>query len=94
MMVYPCKMPVLEHLREGAYPNTLFASSETGGMHRSIQVLTSKCFTNSILLIELIELARSNDVHIFCLPANTSHLLQPLDVGVFKAFKSNFTQSM
>ena len=30
MIVYPRKRPVPEHLREGAYPNTLFASNETG----------------------------------------------------------------
>ena len=38
--------------------------------------------------ISLIEVARANDVHILCLPAHTTHLLQPLDVGVFKSFKA------
>ena len=38
--------------------------------------------------IQLIELARANNVHILCLPAHTTHLLQPLDVGVFKSFKA------
>ena len=33
--------------------------------------------------IELIELARLNDMHLLCLPSHTSHLLQPLDVSVF-----------
>ena len=43
--------------------------------------------------IELIELARANDVHLLCLPSHTTHILQPLDVGVFKSFKSNFSKA-
>ena len=42
--------------------------------------------------IELIELAQSNGVHLLCLPSHTTHILQPLDVGVFKSFKSNFSR--
>ena len=41
----------------------------------------------------LIELARENNVHLLCLPAHTTHILQPLDVGVFKSFKSNFSKA-
>ena len=47
----------------------------------------------SHISIELIELARSNGVHILCLPAHTTHLLQPLDVGVFKSFKVFFSKA-
>jgi len=43
--------------------------------------------------IELIELAQSNGVHLLCLPSHTTHILQPLDVGVFKSFKSNFSKT-
>ena len=43
--------------------------------------------------IELIELARANNIHLLCLPAHTSHILQPLDVGVFKSCKVNFSKS-
>ena len=32
----------------------------------------------------MIELAKENDVHLLCLPSHTTHVLQPLDVGVFK----------
>ncbi len=28
-----------------------------------------------------------------CLPAHTSHVFQPLDMGVFKSFKSNFSKA-
>lgn len=43
--------------------------------------------------VELIELARENDVHLLCLPAHCTHLLQPLDVGLFKPFKSYFSKA-
>lgn len=33
-----------------------------------------------------------NEVHLLCLPSHTSHVLQPLDVGVFKSFKSFFSK--
>ena len=47
----------------------------------------------SHISIELIELARANDVCILCLPSHTTHLLQPLDVGVFKSFKTHFSKA-
>lgn len=37
----------------------------------------------SHLSIDLIELARANDIHLLCLPAHTTRILQPLHVGVF-----------
>ena len=43
--------------------------------------------------IEIIELVQSNGVYLLCLPAHTTHILQPLDVGVFKSFKSNFSKA-
>ena len=38
----------------------------------------------------MIELARANDLHVLCILSHTSHVLQPLDVGVFK---SNFSKA-
>ena len=43
--------------------------------------------------IELIELAWANNIHLLCLPAHTTHNLQPLDVGVFKSFKGSFSKA-
>lgn len=40
--------------------------------------------------IKVVELARKHNVTILKLPPHTSHLLQPLDVTVFKSFKSNW----
>ena len=37
----------------------------------------------SHLSIALIKRARQLGIHLFCLPPNTTHILQPLDVGVF-----------
>ena len=42
---------------------------------------------NSYLELELLRLARTNNVTIYFLPANTTHLLQPLDIGVFGLVK-------
>ena len=47
---------------------------------------------SSHISIELIELARQNEVTLLCLPAHTSRILQPLDIGVFKSFKSHFNK--
>lgn len=45
---------------------------------------------NSHLTIPLIEMACANNIELFCLPAHTSHALQPLDVGVFKSVKNSW----
>ena len=41
----------------------------------------------SHITINVIEFAKSNSIHLLCLP---SHILQPMHVGVFKFFKSFF----
>ncbi|KAJ8942104.1 hypothetical protein NQ314_010151 [Rhamnusium bicolor] len=43
---------------------------------------------NSRLTIPHIELACANNIKLFYLPAHTSHVLQLLDVGVFKSEKN------
>nr|XP_026483579.1 uncharacterized protein LOC113391735 [Vanessa tameamea] len=43
---------------------------------------------------KVIELAIKNDVTILKLPPHTSHLLQPLDVAVFKSFKSKWDRKL
>lgn len=42
---------------------------------------------NSHLSLDLIDIAVSNNIELLCLPAHTSHLVQPLDVGVYKPVK-------
>ena len=46
----------------------------------------------SHITIDVIEFARSNNVHLLCLPSHTSHILQPLDIGVFKSLKRFFSK--
>ena len=108
-MVYSRKKAVPDHLREGAIPNTLFRCSETGWINKDLYLEWFQFFlqnipaTRPVLLlqdghsshisIELIELPRQNDVHLLCFPAHTTHILQPLDVGVFKSFKATFSKA-
>lgn len=41
----------------------------------------------------LIETAQNENIHILKLPAHTSHLLQPLDLAVFRSFKAIWEKS-
>ena len=38
-------------------------------------------------------MACANEVYLLCLPAHTTHILQPLDVRVFKSFKTFFSKA-
>ena len=38
---------------------------------------------------ELIDYAKSENIELLCLPAHSTHLLQPLDVGFYYMFKIN-----
>ena len=109
MMIYPCKQIPPDNFREGAVAQTLFSNSPSGWINDNLFLQWFKFFltrippTRPVLLImdghgthmsiELIELARSSGIHLLCLPSHTTHILQPLDVGVFKSFKSNFSKS-
>ena len=109
MIVYPRKKSVPEKCKEEAMPNTLFAKSDNGWINGDILMLWFKFFLRNIpparpvllimhghgshVSIDLIELARSNGVDLLCLPSHTTHILQPLDVGVFKSFKANFSKA-
>ena len=42
---------------------------------------------HSHISLELIRVARDNNVQLFCLPPNCTHVVQPLDVGVFAPVK-------
>ena len=44
--------------------------------------------------IELIDLARENNVHIICLPPHCTHRLQPLDVAFMKPLSSYYDEAV
>lgn len=45
---------------------------------------------HSHLSISLVKLARENNVELICLPPHMTHILQPLDVGVYGPFKQEW----
>lgn len=49
---------------------------------------------DSHICIELIEYCLDHRIIPFCLPAHTSHVLQPLDVGVFSPLKKYYVQEV
>ncbi len=108
-MVYPRKRSVPDNLKLGAVPNTVFCNSENGWINSDLYIEWLKFFTRNIppirpvlliqdghsshISISVIEFSRENGIYILCLPAHTTHILMPLDVGVFKSFKSNFSKA-
>ena len=109
MMVYPRKRAVHDNCKEGCISNTLFKSSSNGWINTDLFLDWYKFFKDNIppirpvllimdghgshISIELIELARLDGIYLLCLPAHTTHILQPLDIGVFKSFKANFSKT-
>ena len=107
-MIFPRKQIPPGNFCEGAIAQTLFCNSLNGWINNDLFLQWFKFFLANIpptcpvllimdgygthMSIELIELAQSNGVHLLCLPSHTTHILQPLDVGVFKSFKSNFSR--
>jgi hypothetical protein len=102
-MIYPRKR-ITDNLQVGAVAGAAFHCSDTGWVNAELFIKWLRFFVESIppsrpvllildghashVFIEAIEFARSNDIHMLCIPAHTTHILQPLDVGVFKSFKS------
>ena len=62
---------------------------KTSHLRPAMLILDGHC---SHLTIDLIDLARENDIILYCLPPHLTYLLQPLDVAVFKSLKVHFTK--
>ena len=108
-LIYPRKRAVPEDYKNGAIPGTLFKNTESGWINHEVYMEWFQWFVSVIpparpvlliedghashISIELIELARANDIYLLCLPAHTTHILQPLDIGVFKSFKTCFSKA-
>ena len=43
--------------------------------------------------IDVIELARANNIRLLCLHSHTSHILEPLEIGVFHSFKIKYSKA-
>ena len=102
-LIYP-RQRITENLKEGAIAGTVFHCSDSGWVNAGLFLVWLQFFAQSIPLsrpvllildghsshvsIEAIEFARSNDIHMLCIPAHTTHIIQPLDIGVLKSFKS------
>ena len=104
-VVYPRKR-ITDNLKVGAVPGTSFNCSNSGWVNADLFYKWLSFFVDCIpparpilllldghsshVTVEAIELARKHNVHMLCLPAHTTHILQPLDVGVFKSLKANY----
>ena len=102
-LIYPRKR-ITDVLKVGALAGTTFRCSDSGWVNSELFMDWFKLFTEMIpptrpilfivdghashISVEVIEYAQKNQIHMLCLPAHTTHLLQPLDVGVFKSLKS------
>lgn len=87
-------------------PLTVFANSESGYMTTTVFIEWFKHFlkhlptVRPILLIfdghvshgclEVLQLAEENKIILLCLPPHTTHLYQPMDVGVYSILKKAF----
>jgi hypothetical protein len=95
-----------ENVLEDALPNTLVGRTDKGWINQEmfekyfehiIPLLPTKrplIFLldghNSHFTFKTLSLAAENDIKIFCFPSHLTHLLQPLDVGVFGPFKQKY----
>ena len=107
-MAAPKNLPP-PNFHKGAVPNTPSWNSENGWINVEVFLECFKFFLANIppvwpvlilmdghgshISIDVIEQARADNVHLLCLPAHTTHILQLLDVGVFKSFTGNFTKA-
>ena len=108
MIIFP-RERISNNLMEGAPPGTLFTGTKFGWINSSIFLTWFKFFVANIppkrpvlllydghashVSLELIDYAILHEIIIVCLPAHSSHLLQPLDVAVFKSFKVFFSSA-
>lgn len=99
-----------DDLGRNALPNSVTRLSPKGWINESLFKEWFEFFISSIparrpvvLLMDshsshinpdVISLARENGIYLFTFPAHTSHLLQPLDVGVYKPLKSHWSKAL
>ncbi len=82
-------------------PNALYGIQEKGYMDSELFLKWLHHFITPLILImdqhethvsrDVIMFCRENKVEILCLPAHTTHILQPLDIAVFNPLKTAFS---
>ena len=108
MIIFPHQRVSLD-LMSGAPADTLFTGTTLGWINSVVFFKWFKFFVSQIppkrpvLLLydghashistDVIEYAHLHHIEIMCLPAHSSHLLQPLDVAVFKPLKTHFNEA-
>ena len=106
--IYPRKR-IKDGLKLGAVPGTMFRCTSNGWINQNIFLEWFSFFISSIPLarpvllildghsshmtVEVIEMAQNNGIHMLCLPSHCTHILQPLDVGVFKSLKVHYSRA-
>lgn len=109
MMVYPRKKKVPDNVREGCVPNTLFVHSDTGWINADLFLEWFKFFiknippTRPVLLIqdghsshvsiELVELARENNIYLLSTISHFSHFATSRR-RLFQIIQSKLLQSL
>ena len=109
MMIYPRTRALPDNYKVDSVPNTLFVTSDNGWINSELYLEWLKFFSNNIpparpilliqdghashMSIEAIKYSKDNGIYILCLPSHTTHILQPLDIGVFKSFMTNFSKA-
>lgn len=98
-----------ERLKENALFNTQVRLSKNGWINADIfqewlQFFIKVVNVRPVALLmdshgahitpEVFALAAENDIHLITFPAHTTHLLQPLDVGVYKSLKSAWSKTL
>jgi hypothetical protein len=100
LMIFPRKRTVPDKLKIGAVPNTLFANSPSGWITSEIFLKWLQFFSNNIpptrpvflivdghsshISIEAIEFAKSNHIHVLCLPSHTILEFSSLSNQIFQ----------
>ncbi|KAJ8871334.1 hypothetical protein PR048_027651 [Dryococelus australis] len=99
-----------DNISEGSLPNSRTRLSPKGWITSELFLERFQFFIHSIppnrpvvlfmdplsshITPEVIELDREQQIFILTLPSHTSHLLQPLDVGVYCALKCNWIKQL
>lgn len=101
---------MVNDLSNGAPPNSIVRLSKNGWINTALFLEWLQHFVcqippaRPVLLImdshashvgiEVIDYAKENDIHLLTFPSHTSHLLQPLDVSVYKSLKNAWSKVM